>query len=351
MTIEELEAYDPHAPLQKYERRFCCPFCGDSKWKDSAHRSLAVKMETGEYICHRCHTKGRLDGQDWHSRVFRPRRQRRPRPDTYLTDDDAPPEPRGTREPRSMSEPLLPREPNGQSEPSPTREPHQKSDDWRKKLRQVVHLAGTEGEAYLIRRGLMVGDCEPSGVRYHPDWYGRPAVLFPIRDREGVLVAVQGRYFDGEYPKTRTRGEARLGVFSAVQAWSCKPTILVEGPIDALSLAAAGYPAIAAMGCHLAEWVGEKLAHQPVLVASDNDRPDRRGISAGNVAGYRWGTELREHGCELMRLSPPEGMDWNDCLKLGREALAGQLVDLIEPWLTAMQTVATMGVDTKVVLV
>jgi len=46
VTIEELEAYDPHAPLQKYERRFCCPFCGDSKWKDSAHRSLAVKMET-----------------------------------------------------------------------------------------------------------------------------------------------------------------------------------------------------------------------------------------------------------------------------------------------------------------
>ena len=33
-----------------------------------------------------------------------------------------------------------------------------------------------------------------AGARYSPRWYRRPAVLFPIRDQDGTLVAVSGRF-------------------------------------------------------------------------------------------------------------------------------------------------------------
>jgi hypothetical protein len=325
MTLEDLERYDPHAPLAHLNRPFCCPFCGDGHPLDASHRSLKLHVETGRYICHRCGAKGRLE-QPWQDRVFR--KSRRQKSDTHWLDDDAPPEP------------------GKEPEPKPVLTVY---DGWKEKVKHLVPLTNTPGAAYLETRGLDPASCALSGVRFHSDWYGKPAVLFPIRDAGEQLVAVQGRYLGPNIPKAKTQGSARLGVFSTHYAWECDPVIFVEGPIDALSLYAAGYPAIAAMGCHLPDWVGERLAHRTVLIASDNDRPDARGISAGNVAGYRWGTQLREAGCEVLRLSPPEGSDWNDLLLAGKDALQEMLAELIDPWLTATRAVATM--DAKVVVV
>ena len=52
-------------------------------------------------------------------------------------------------------------------------------------------------------------------MRYAASWCGRPAVVFPLRDRAGAVVAADGRYVDdGDRPKARTGGEKRLGVFA-----------------------------------------------------------------------------------------------------------------------------------------
>ena len=55
LALSELESYDPRAPLKSPETSFfCCPFCGDGKPRDAAHRCLAVNTRDGAFKCHRC---------------------------------------------------------------------------------------------------------------------------------------------------------------------------------------------------------------------------------------------------------------------------------------------------------
>ena len=50
-----------------------------------------------------------------------------------------------------------------------------------------------------------------AGARYSASWYGRPAVVFPVRDQAGNLVAAQGRLIDGRTPKVLSAGPIGAG--------------------------------------------------------------------------------------------------------------------------------------------
>jgi DNA primase len=188
--------------------------------------------------------------------------------------------------------------------------------DWRQVWRDSTRLRGTPGETFLERRSILTGFAEISGVRFSAAWYGRPAVLFPVNDCSGNLVAVSGRFVDGgRNLKTQAAGRTSLGVFSTLNALKSDFIAIVEGPIDALSLALCGLSAVAMLGTKWAEWLPESVTSKSVFVATDAD-------IAGDKAAERMTTELASFGCRPLRLRPHLGKDWNDVLVCqGRSAL------------------------------
>jgi hypothetical protein len=306
VTLEELERYDPRAAPGKHRRRFACPFCGDGKPCDKEHRSLSVEVDSGLYKCWRCQKGGKLESP-WQARLPRVRKAKVWGPPPRM-DEEAPP-----------------------------CEPHAsgaQSADWRAMLRDVRPLAWTPGASYLAGRGLEAAACHQAGVRFLARWFGRPAVMFPIRDHHGGLVAVQGRFTDHRMPKTMSRGSVSLGVFATPDAWEADPLIFVEGPIDALTLWTAGYPAVALMGCSMPEWIPSACAGKRVAVASDFDRPDSLGVRPGERAARRWITNLCQASGQIGRLRAPEGRDWNDLWVLGRDDLKRAVSELVGTWLS-----------------
>ena len=159
-------------------------------------------------------------------------------------------------------------------------------------------------------------------MRWAPTWYGRPAVVFPLRDSAGQLVAMQGRHVDRRTdPKAHDLGPKGAGVFATPGAFEASTVIVVEGPICALSLAAAGKSAIALCGTNAPAWLVKKLAFRRVAVAFDAD-------AAGDAAAPRVIGDLRSFGAQVERWRPTGVKDWNDLLLLhGADVLGRDLAD------------------------
>lgn len=100
--------------------------------------------------------------------------------------------------------------------------------------------------------------------------------MFPVYDRVGDLVAIQGRVIGTEEygPKVLARGDLIAGVFfrSSQDALAQSLVVIVEAPIDALSLAAAGVPAIALCGTAIPRWLPSSVAFRRVVLAFDADK-------------------------------------------------------------------------------
>jgi len=279
LTLVDLEAFDPSAPAGKEERRFCCPLpgCAD-KPRDASHRSLSLQRLGGFWHCHRCGQAGTL-------REYWP-----------------PPAPNNRAAARRAF---------GLSSPVTTPRAavvKEAAYDWRTALGTTVPLAGTAGAAYLEGRCISVTLATAAGVLYAPDWYGRPAVVFPIRDRAGELVAAQGRYIDGgEQPKARTLGDLKRGVFATPGALEAATLTVVEAPIDALSLAVAGIPAFALCGTNAPDWLAVAAAFRRVHLGFDAD-------GAGDAAAAALWPRLESLGARVERFRPWNLKDWNELL-------------------------------------
>jgi len=276
LTLADLEAHDPLAPPGGRYRRFWCPLpaCSD-KSLTREHRTLAVEVATGGWRCWRCGASGTLR-EHWQPRVS-PQRQALVRLRAKLRPRPAP-------------------------EPKPIA---------RQQLGIVGDLAGTCGADYLERRGIPLAVAVAAGVRYSPAFCGRLAVLFPLRRRDGKPVAVNGRYIDSGTPKTRTLGTKAGAVFATPGAFD-GPVIVTEAPLDALSFAAAEFPAIALCGTTGPDWLRVACGLRDVALALDADE-------AGDLAAEKLGAELASLGARVQRWRPPR-KDWNDVLQgLGAE--------------------------------
>ncbi|HPW22285.1 MAG TPA: toprim domain-containing protein [Vicinamibacterales bacterium] len=305
LSLRELQAFDPRARVNEGESDFCCPLCGEGKPRDSAHRCLSVNVRTGKYQCHRCEAKGVLQERQEPRPQLAPRARRRAALHRAFA--------------------LPPQEPQEPADPS-----------WKGRLAGLEALAGTPGASYLDARGIPLDVATAAGVRFSSRWYGRPAVVFAFRDADGNLVAAQGRCADGQEPGKLSAGPIGRGVFfgpgarEALDAGEDGATIaLVEAPIDALSLAVAGLPALALGGCGGKAWLPRALAFRRVLLAFDADE-------AGDVAAAKLAAELQALGARCERLRPADAKDWNEALQQGgadalRAAIAGVLARPEEP--------------------
>jgi len=280
--MDGLQSFDSGHRQGKWSRH-CCPFCGNAKPIDAAHRSLGLDPRTGFYKCFRCASKGRLGDFvklkdiDWQA---------------------------------------IQRE---------------RDEDHKRKQRAVSHLlerlGPIEGPAadYLHRRGIDPVLAGESGCAYLDDYLSdklgppRAAIIFPIRDSSGAICALQGRYLDSQQPKTKTLGNNRVGLFETPGALETAHICVAESPIDALSLHLMGFPAVSVQGTTLSRRIIEEcqkpqvdekgsLINRTVYICTDND-------AAGNVASLKWKNELLKAGIASRRYKPErEGWDWNDQL-------------------------------------
>jgi hypothetical protein len=140
-------------------------------------------------------------------------------------------------------------------------------------LARAQPLETTDGHAYVERRGVPVDIATAAGVRFDPDWAGRPAVLIALRDCDDEIRSVHGRYLHN------VRGQDKMltigpggGAISVLGGWRSDPLIVVEGLFDALSLAVCGHSAIATIGRDV-PWLPSIAAGRAVHIAFDGNRP------------------------------------------------------------------------------
>jgi 5S rRNA maturation endonuclease (ribonuclease M5) len=293
LSLAELEALDAGTSPTATERRFVCPLC-DDRPRQGDRRVLSLNTITGLWICYRCDGRGKLR-EWWEDRPLLPRREQA----------------------RARLRAAF-------ALPSPVEPDHDPDDaEWRAWAASAVPLADTRGARYLAGRGIPLDLAGGAGVVYVRRWYGRPGVVYPLRDQDGALAAVGVRYVDGcSDPKTRVGGRLKYGAFTMTGAFSGDTVVIVEGPADALSMALCGVSAVALHRTSAPDWVIKRCALKRVLVALDADE-------GGDKGAAKMIPELESYGATVTRLRPWR-KDWNDVLTLdGADYLRRVLFDAI----------------------
>jgi hypothetical protein len=269
--------------------------CGADKPRDAAHRSLAVNTASGAWTCHRCHERGLLKDK-WTDRVPQPRQAR-------------------TRAAVARAFAL--------PQPAPKKADDAAEGKWRvwwNNSSPLINSGKTGFLTYIEGRGIPAELADAAGVRASHDFYGQAAVLFPVTNQTGALVAVSSRYITADANlKTQTAGRKSDGVFATPGALESAIVAVCEAPIDALSLWLCGIPAIALIGCSAPAWLPTSLAWRDVLLATDADK-------GGDGAAARLTAEIEARGGRTFRLRARGAKDWNEALQQrGQDALRASL--------------------------
>lgn len=307
-SLAALEAQDPTArPANgRGERRFHCPDCRDLH-SESSGRTLAVNAESGAYHCHRCGAKGLLlDAQTRRA----PSIQGERRSSRQIVRE------------RLLRAATLPPE-----RPAP---PAARRDGDYLKIKTPVRMVpladpvAAPAVAYLEGRSIPHGLAAQAGAMFAPEYPGwpggyRPCVFWPVVDAAGSVIAGQARRLDGDADKCRSQGPISGGCFETPGAWSAPRLIVTEAPLDALSLALCGFPAVALCGKSLPDAVAARCVGREVMLAYDAD-------TAGDEAAETARAILYPRTRRVHRLRPAGAKDWNDLLQMrGREWLASWL--------------------------
>lgn len=336
LSLAELNAYDPHDG-----HRRLCPLCGDDKPRDSGHRSLSFDAQTGLWKCFRCGESGKLREFWQEQEEFQPPRQRaraRLQQAFSLTAHSPANPPSNT----PLAVPVTLRVPPVIMQPASglpvTKQPVSTEEHslWQMNWEAATPLAGTRGEAYLGQRGIPLAVAEAAEVRFSPAWFNQASVVFPLKNRQNEIIAAQGRAVRGN--AKLTSGPKRNGVFFAPALKShardktdvfrpfdsvLPAVILTEAPIDALSLAACGFPALALCGTSGPDWLHIACGLRRVLLAFDAD-------DAGDQAAITIADRLQPFGSKCQRLIPSQGKDWNEALMvMGSASLTDELMTTI----------------------
>ena len=208
----------------------------------------------------------------------------------------------------------------------------------RRQLPGISPLADTPAEAYLAGRGIPAELARAAKIRYHPQWWipkkkaPVPAVVFPFYDLDGRLVAAHGRGIDDTAKDKVTYGPRGSGMVWTPGAQESRPIILVEGPMDALSIAACGYPAIARVATDFPDWFPKWTAGRLLYIAWDFD-------TVGEAKTKKLADACTRYGAKCIRLRPPQGKDFNEALMaIGQAALRDWLDSMLRGYTGSTST-------------
>ncbi|MEZ5890513.1 MAG: DNA primase [Xanthobacteraceae bacterium] len=197
-------------------------------------------------------------------------------------------------------------------------------------LKEHLGAQGVSVEA-MVEAGLLVAG-EDIPVPY--DRF-RDRVMFPITDLRGRLIAFGGRALDKDAPaKYLNSPETPLfhkganlynGAAARAAAHAGAPLIVVEGYIDVISMATAGFPAtVAPLGTALTEdqlailW---RIADEPVLLFDGDDAGQRAAYRAVDLA-----LPLLQPGKSLSFATLPQGHDPDDFVRASGAAAMGDVL-------------------------
>ena len=313
LSLAALESFDPNARAKGNERRFCCPLCHSDRKLDAAHRCLLANTQTGAWNCKRCSAKGLLT-EFWTK------------------------QPNTTQQPRRQKLTAMP----GSITAAPTTRPEQpvtdRGYDFKEITSHLKPIEGTAAAAYIEGRGIPLNLVKGAKLRYMPAVFSlhlRESVAFGLQGPKGETVALQLRNIEGSF-KPIYKGKDSPYAFITPGAIEAPHPIITEAPIDALTLAACGFPAIATCGTSCPEWIIKALALKRVMLAQDADQ-------AGDKAATKTAAMLREYGAMPERLRPNGVKDWNEYAQVyGIETLRAALIDAIGP-----TTAANLTTDAK----
>lgn len=282
LSLSELRAYDPKARQSGTKQRYRCPMCSDGRTKRK-QRCLRVNLTKNRYSCFHCGTWGFIK-ESFTGAASIPVRQF----------------------------PALPK-------PEPTPEEIEQANRWRRWFEAAQLIQANEpsrGVEYLASRGIPAAVAETAGARFGLWWFWDdeaeqskqlPAVIFPMKNQFGELVAASARAIVSN--GKNTRGEKMNALFlTEPDALKTTPLIVCEGPIDALALATCGYAAAAMVGTYGPEWLAESPTGGEVVTATDAD-------AAGDLAAETL-TELLAGQAITRRARPIGGKDWAEVLQL-----------------------------------
>ena len=334
LSLADLNAFDPTAPKREGERRFLCPLCGMDKPRNAAHRSFCLNSNNGLYHCKRCNSRGCLK-EFWRDKLHPSRSQFKEKKAQQLrqsfeieTMPTTPTVESRTVESRTTEAPIGEKQ-TAKATPVSVSASQEKNEagaaEWQAlwESREACQVGARHHAAldYLARRGISLECARANEVCFVPNWYGKATLGFPFKNTEGEVVAIAGRALrDGGLDKPAS-GPKKAGAFwahalgfGALDA-ALPAIILCEAPFDALSLAMAGYPALALGGINAPTWLHQKCAFRRVLLAFDAD-------DAGDKAALNIGAHLASFGATCLRLPPQGAKDWNELLqKAGTEAI------------------------------
>lgn len=298
LTLAEIEAFDPSPSFAAGRRRFACLLCRS----DGQH--LAVDDSNGRWRCWRCQAYG-IVKEHWKSSGE----------GTALSVALA----FGSAVQAAAAAVRIAERRQAKASSAAPRD----ESWWRRHWEASQPLAGTPGADYLAGRGIPLPVAELHGVRYARrglSGQARECVMFPFLNRErSKIVAVNARYLDGNSTrdKTQTTGPRSQGAVWSRGALNRDPVVVVEGPLDVLSLFTAGVPALALVGTAGTNWLPEACAGKNVAIALDND-------PQGEAGAERLAQQIAAAGGRPHRLRPSLN-DWNDLLrKMGAKELARQ---------------------------
>ncbi|MHB9133644.1 MAG: toprim domain-containing protein [Armatimonadota bacterium] len=207
-------------------------------------------------------------------------------------------------------------------------------------LNELVFLPGTPGEAYLATHGIDIRIACDAFVQYHPEFgmIGRESLLFPlVGPMHGAGVGRYALHIDGIPVDTWYHADDEIGcqswdlpaggIFLTVNALGTGRVVIVQRPLDALSLAMCGVPALATCGYEdRLNWLPERLQGAKIIYLAYDDTRE------GNRLAWSLCKRLKSTGARIHRLKSTRwGGDWNAALvthgpQILREALRRVMV-------------------------
>jgi DNA primase len=136
-------------------------------------------------------------------------------------------------------------------------------------------------------------------------------IIIPYFTEEGKPFYFQARTLVDRDPKYLNPSKSLYGIKTSEILFPYDKTkeyvIVTEGPLDAMSLRAAGFNATCTQGCKMSTTQAKELKGKKVILAYDNDESGREGF---HEARKRM---LAQRTTDIYSLVPPkEHKDWND---------------------------------------
>jgi hypothetical protein len=361
-AITDLDTFDSREWSSNGQRRRVCPGCGETKKQDKEHACFVYDPDSGKYDCKRCGLKGTLvdywetiarcpycdllreDFQraaiwkGWKEKGRKPEDREKTKDEAdkvlglqvtdagawncrgcnasgqlrnYIGQGTARQANYTVRKNQEKAREKMVATIDALTNGAPAATDAEDNCKWLEIWEDSLPLDWAGGLEYFNSRGIH-HDGRAANVRWHEawgrteKWAGHPALLFPVTDRRGNLVAISGRFIDPPdwLQPHRTYGAKSQGVFvTSPGVWKAEQVAITEAPIDALAYEEMWHiPAIALIGTSWPDWLAPAMVFKTVSFASDAD-------DAGDNLATNLTVELKPYAREIERARPPL-KDW-----------------------------------------